>query len=148
MAARRRSGVPTPRGRTASARRRGGSAGCTSWRPPHGWSSLRRTTWPWMDTRLRGGRRRRVLGRVAVVEDQRVAVGVGEDRLVADAAVDRVAAELDALLLQGRAARLDVGDLQRDPCVARLVLDAERVGLDERDREVVGLELAGREGSP
>src|SRR3954462_15031437 len=95
---------------------------------------------------LRG--RPRALRRVAVVEDQRVPVGVGEDRLVAHAAVDRVAPERDPLRRELFARRGDVVDLQRDPGVAGLELYPEGVGLDEREREVARLQLAGGQVAP
>ena len=58
--------------------------------------------------------RPRVGRRVAVVEHQDVAVRVAEVRHVADAAVERVGLELDALGLELRARRLDVVDLEGD----------------------------------
>ena len=57
---------------------------------------------------LRGPRR------VAVVEHQRVAVGVGEERHVADAGVERVGGELDAPRFERLARRGDVIDVQRE----------------------------------
>ena len=48
------------------------------------------------------------VGRVAVVEHELVAVGVGEDRHVADAGVERLAEERHALGLQLGAGRVDV----------------------------------------
>ena len=54
--------------------------------------------------------RLRVLRRVAVVQAEQVAVGVGEERLVADAGVEDVAAELDPLGLEPLAHRVDVVD--------------------------------------
>jgi hypothetical protein len=51
--------------------------------------------------------------RVAVVEDQVVAVGVGEEGHVADAGVDRLAVELHALAFQLLPRGRDVVDVQR-----------------------------------
>ena len=50
--------------------------------------------------------------RVAVVEHQRVAVGVGEERHVADARVEGVAAKRHAARLERRARGGDVLDVQ------------------------------------
>ena len=58
--------------------------------------------------------------RVAVVEHQRVAVRVGEERHVADAGVEDVAGEGDALPLESGAGRRDVADVQRDRARVRL----------------------------
>ena len=59
---------------------------------------------------LRVGRARRV----AVVEHQRVAVGVAEERHVADARVEHLAVEAHAARFERRARRRDVVDVQRD----------------------------------
>ena len=55
-----------------------------------------------------------VLRRVAVVQRQRVAVGVQADRLPADAGVERLADETHALRLELLSRDGDVGDLQGD----------------------------------
>ena len=64
--------------------------------------------------------------RVAVVQHQVVAVGVGEERHVADAGVEDVAGELDALGLELGAGRGDVIDVERQVGVLlRRELDPE-----------------------
>src|SRR3954451_17772995 len=79
--------------------------------------------------------------RVPVMQDQRVAVRVGEERLEADARVDGVPEERHALGLELLAARGDVVDAQRHRRAALAELAAERLGLHEREREVPGLVL-------
>ena len=91
---------------------------------------------------------RSVLGRVAVVQAERIAVRVREERLVADAGVHDVAAERDALGLEALSGRGDVVDLERDHRAARPELEPERVRLHDREREVAGLELGGRHVAP
>src|SRR5262249_28117355 len=86
-------------------------------------------------------RRSRVRRRVAVVQDQQVAVRVAEVRLVADAAVERLAFELDAQRLEPRLGLLDVVDPQRDRAVARLDSAAYLPHLHALDRDVPRLEL-------
>ena len=49
-----------------------------------------------------------------MVEHERVAVGVVEERHVADARVERLADELDALCLERCTRRLDVVDVERE----------------------------------
>ncbi len=66
---------------------------------------------------------------VAPVQHQRVALGVGEDRHVADAGVDRLAEEDDALRLQLRAVARDVVGVERDRV---------RVGAETRGRPFSG----------
>jgi hypothetical protein len=48
---------------------------------------------------------------VAVVQHQRVAVGIGEEAHVADAGVERVGLKFDTALFEGRACRRDVVDV-------------------------------------
>src|SRR5207247_931733 len=80
--------------------------------------------------------------RVPVMQDQRVPVLVLEERLVADAAVHRLAAELDALRLELGAGGFDVVDVQGDRARAGLELAPDLRDVDELDREAAGLELA------
>ena len=81
-------------------------------------------------------------GRVAVVEHQRVAIGVGEDRHVADGGVDGVAGERDAALLERRARRGHVLDVQRDVVGVGLErADAHALRIDDAQRDGAGLEL-------
>jgi len=77
-----------------------------------------------------------------VVEDQGVAVLILEERLMADAAVHRLALELDAAGLELRSRGLDVLDVQGDRAAARLELAADLRDIDHLDREAAGLELA------
>src|SRR5215207_4130749 len=72
---------------------------------------------------------------------QGVAARVLEHQLVADARVDDVAHELDALGLERLASGRDVGDLERHGHRVRLELLAERRRVHDRQREVAGLEL-------
>jgi hypothetical protein len=60
--------------------------------------------------------------RVAVVEHERVAVRIGEERHVADAGVERVAPERHAARLELGPRALDVVDVQRDGIVVDMVL--------------------------
>ena len=83
------------------------------------------------------------LRRVARVQHERVAVGSREVGHVADAAVHRVGHERHALALELGPGRGDVRDVQRDRVRVGLELDAERVGLHDRDRQRAGLELGG-----
>src|SRR4051794_31764604 len=87
--------------------------------------------------------RLRVLRGVAVVEHEHVAVGVAEVGHVADAAVDGVHLELDALGLELRARRLDVVDVERDRQAVVGELDAEGVRLHDRERQGARLVLRG-----
>ena len=80
-------------------------------------------------------------GGVAVVEHQRVAVGVAEEGHVADAGVERVAVKAHALLFERLAGRFDVVDVQRDRVAGDVVLEAHFLGVDHAEREVAGLEL-------
>jgi len=73
------------------------------------------------------------------VQDQRVPVGVAEERHVAETGVVHVG-ELDAPRLEPRLRGRDVGDSQRDR-LAVTARDALGPRLDERDRDVRGLEL-------
>src|SRR4051794_19469594 len=80
--------------------------------------------------------------RVAVVQHQRVAVGVAEERHVADPGVEDVAAELDAALLEHRARGRDVVDVQREEVRVGLeVADAHALGVDHVEGDRAGLEL-------
>ena len=79
--------------------------------------------------------------RVPPVEDQRVAVGVCEERHVADTGV-AVADELHALLLELGARGRDIGDSQRDPVRRALrKIDPLVLRFPDRERHVSGLEL-------
>jgi hypothetical protein len=77
-----------------------------------------------------------------VVEDQRIAVGIAEVRLVADAAVHRLAFELDAAGLELLAGGLDILHVQRNRSRTGRNLPAELRHVDELDRQAPGLELA------
>src|SRR5436853_4561202 len=79
--------------------------------------------------------------RVPPVQHQRVSVGVVEEGQVADARVDRLAGELDALRLEGCACSGDVGDAQREAAEAggeRLTLAC---GIEDVERHLAGAEL-------
>src|SRR5204862_2253269 len=89
-----------------------------------------------------------VLGCVAVVDRQGVAVGVLEEGLVADAGVDHVASELDAARLELGLGALEVVDVELDRVAVRAEVDAECVRLHDRDREIAGLELSGGHVAP
>src|SRR5687767_8907421 len=85
------------------------------------------------------------LRRVAVVEHERVAVGILEERHVANARVEDVALEHDASALELRPRPGHVVDLERDRMVVGLVRHPEGLGLEDLKREAAGLELdAGR----
>ena len=58
------------------------------------------------------------------------------------------AGKVTPLCLELGACGLDVVDVQRDRMLVWLELDAERVGLHQRDREGAGLELPGRHVAP
>src|SRR6185437_7507727 len=85
--------------------------------------------------------RSRVPRRVAVVEHQGVAVGVGEERHVADARVERVGAELHAAAFEVHARGGDIVDVQGERVGRAVVLQAHRTGVVDADREGPGLEL-------
>jgi len=76
-----------------------------------------------------------------VVEHKRIAIGVGEDRLFADAGVEGVAEKGDATGFEPGACGVDVRDLQRDRHRVRPELAPEGLVLHDRDRQVAGLEL-------
>src|SRR4051812_22648354 len=76
-----------------------------------------------------------------MVESERVAVGVLEERLPADTRVEDLAHELHAAGSQLASRVLEVVHVQRDRVVVRLEGHAERLRLHHRDREVAGLEL-------
>src|SRR5215212_1705486 len=79
-----------------------------------------------------------------MVEHERVALRVAEERHVTDARVEDVAFELDSLVLQ-RAARVrHVRDAQRDVRAVRLELRAVRRRVDEVQADVAGLDLRPR----
>ncbi|HEY7258294.1 MAG TPA: GNAT family N-acetyltransferase [Gaiellales bacterium] len=84
----------------------------------------------------------RVGRRVAVVQHERVAVGILEDRLVADAAVDDVALELHAPALQLRSGGRHVADAQRDRSLAGGELAPDPGHVEQHDRQVPRLDLA------
>src|SRR5215216_6146479 len=86
---------------------------------------------------------RRGSWRVSPVEDQRVAVRIGEEGHVADTRVT-LADELDALRLQLGARSGDVGDAERDPMAGPTrELDALVLRLPDRECHVSRLELRG-----
>jgi hypothetical protein len=82
------------------------------------------------------------------MQPERVAVRIGEERLVADARVEGVAFELDAARFQLRLGRLEVIDVELDRVVVGAELDPESVRLHHRDRQVPRLELAGGHAPP
>ena len=83
-----------------------------------------------------------VLGRVAVVQGEQVAVGVGEERLVADAGVQDPAAELDPVRLElARASPSTSSTASATIDAARRELEPEGVRLHDGEREVAGLVL-------
>src|SRR5215207_769067 len=88
------------------------------------------------------------LRRVTVMEHQRVAVRIREVGHVADAAVDGVREEGDALRLEARARLLDVAHVQRDRVAVPLELQAERIGLHDGDGQGARLELTGGHVAP
>src|SRR5690348_4460721 len=81
-------------------------------------------------------------GRVAAMQDQDVAVRVLEVRHMADAGIDRLAEELDALARQLGARRFDVVDAQRDRAAVRRELATDRGRVEDLQRQIAGLELA------
>src|SRR5215472_766489 len=86
-----------------------------------------------------------LIRRVALVQHELVAVGVEEGRHVADARVDGLTVELDALRLQLGPRRLDVVDLeQRDRVRLRLELLAPLSRHPDREAGVADPELALR----
>src|SRR5258707_7060585 len=82
---------------------------------------------------------------VTVMEQEGVAVRVAEEGHVADAAVDRLAVELDALRLELGPCRFDVADVEADRMAAGLELAADRGGVHHLQGEAAGLELAARD---
>ena len=66
------------------------------------------------------------------MEDDLVAVRVGEERHLADAGVECRAVERDALLLELGARGVDVGDAQREAGVVRGRSEERRVGKECR----------------
>src|SRR5438477_4723247 len=78
---------------------------------------------------------------VAVVQEQGVSFGVFERGHVADACVDGVAQELDALRFELGAGGCHVVHAQCDRVVVAPRLDVESLGLEDCDRQVAGLEL-------
>src|SRR2546427_108466 len=76
--------------------------------------------------------------RGAVVQHERVAVGVGEERHVTHARVEDVAGERDAPLLERRARRRHVLDLQGE---------VVRVGLERPDAHALRIEHAQGDGA-
>ena len=76
--------------------------------------------------------------RVVAVQDHLVAVGIGEERHVADAGVEHLAVELHALGLELLARLVHVGDAQREPGVVRRAeLRADRLHAQEVEEDVV-----------
>src|SRR5688572_8303101 len=83
--------------------------------------------------------------RVAAVKHQVVAVGVAEERHVADTGVEGVAAELDAFRLELLARRLDVLDMEsKVPVVLWLERHSELLRLPDAEARVAGPELVQR----
>src|SRR3954466_11153978 len=114
--ARARTAPPVARRRGARRRslyaRRGGRATLPPDEIDSGWREVA-DSWPCQAPRLTDS----ALGDarlVAVVQQQRVAVGIAEERHVADAGVEDVAGEGDAALLERGARRGHVAHLQRD----------------------------------
>src|SRR6266436_6674188 len=70
-----------------------------------------------------------------------VGVLVFDDDLMADAAVDGVADELDALRFELGTGGGDVVDVQGDGSSARRELSADLCGVDDLDGQAAGLEL-------
>ena len=87
-------------------------------------------------------RRSSLRRRVALVQRQRVAVRVGEVGHVADAGVERLAVERDALRLELGSAQRPIVDLEQDDAVRlRLILDAEPCRGPDREAGVADPEL-------
>src|ERR1700704_1222819 len=83
-----------------------------------------------------------------MVDRQRVAVRVPEDRLFADPAVDHVADELNPSRLQLRLRGVEVVDMELEWRAVWGEVDPEGVDLHQRDRHGPGLELTGRHLTP
>src|SRR4051794_11968978 len=83
-----------------------------------------------------------------MVNRESVAVGIGEERLKADAGVEGLAAEFDPARLEGRLGGLEVLDVELDRQRVWLELEAEGVGLHDRQGQVPGLELDAGHLSP
>jgi hypothetical protein len=82
------------------------------------------------------------------VEHQRVPVRIGEERHVADAGVEDLAGELDALRLERRPRLLDVGDAEGDLGAVRRrepLPDVRRV--DEIEADVLAELVLGQPAS-
>ena len=86
-------------------------------------------------------------GRVAAVQVERVAGRVDEDRLEADARIERLGLELDAGGEQALPRRLHIGDAEGDRHAVRSERLAECLVLHKRERQVAGLELGAGHGS-
>src|SRR5206468_3375383 len=82
--------------------------------------------------------------RIPVMKDQCVSVRISEIRLVADAAVQRLALKLDPFRLQLGSSRLDILDVEGDGACARLEVPADLGDIDYLNRETAGLELAAK----
>src|SRR5262249_26401801 len=78
---------------------------------------------------------------VPPVQHQRVAVGIVEESHVADARVEGLATELDALALELAARRGDVGDPQRDVVRVRREGQAHLLGLPDAKRDLPASDL-------
>ena len=76
-----------------------------------------------------------------MVQVEHVPVGVAEERLMADARVDRLAHELDPARLELGASGGDIVDVERDRHPVRAELDAQPFANDESDRDGARLEL-------
>src|SRR5436853_7596905 len=83
------------------------------------------------------------MGRVPPVQHDLVPVGIGEEGHVADAGVEAVAVELDALLLELQPSLCDVGNAEREAGVVRAAeLPSDRLEAEEVEKAVVAeLEL-------
>lgn len=76
-----------------------------------------------------------------MVEGKRVAVRVLEERLEADAGVERVCRERDAARFKFGSRGLDVVDVQRDRMVVGAELEVEARGGQQGKREAARFEL-------
>src|SRR5829696_6485299 len=85
---------------------------------------------------------------VAMVEGQRVTVGIVEEGLEARAGVDRLALERHAARLELSLGALEVVHVELDRAVVGVVLHPKGVGLHDRDGQVAALELLAGHAAP